>query len=276
MRYILHGAIAAFAIGVIIAGGVFWYRYANRAMPSDAPALVTGPSITDIAAPQETKDAPQDASPGAFPLSEGDATEEDEAFPPRVLYQVPFTSQAPFGEWDDLTFQDGCEEASMIMAMAWVRGTTLSPEGSKRSIEDITRFVTEKFGAFTADTSAEETAQVMRDYYQYAGVDVVHNASIKAIQQLLAKGFLVIAPMNGQKLHNPHFTQPGPLHHMLVIIGYDRTTQEFITNDPGTKEGKSYRYDEEILYQALRDYPTGNDAPLTADDQKTIIVVRKE
>jgi len=80
--------------------------------------------------------------------------------------------------------------------------------------------------------------------------------------------------MNGQKLKNPFFTPPGPLEHMIVIIGYDYQTNEFITNDSGTKHGQNYRYKENILFEALRDYPTGNHKPII-DIQKNIIIVQK-
>ncbi|MCK4891623.1 MAG: hypothetical protein KAS78_03060, partial [Candidatus Pacebacteria bacterium] len=66
-----------------------------------------------------------------------------------------------------------------------------------------------------------------------------------------------IVPTNGQKLGNPYYTPPGPVTHNLVIIGYDITEKEFITNDPGTRHGEKYRYSEDILENALFDYPTG-------------------
>ena len=42
------------------------------------------------------------------------ATVEPKRF---VLLNVPFTSQAPFGEWSDPRHQDGCEEAAALMAV---------------------------------------------------------------------------------------------------------------------------------------------------------------
>ena len=43
-----------------------------------------------------------------------------------VLLNVPFTSQAPFANWDDIVFQNACEEASIIMAMRWVNNQSLT------------------------------------------------------------------------------------------------------------------------------------------------------
>lgn len=191
-----------------------------------------------------------------------------------VLRKVPFLSQAPFGEWENEVFQNACEEASMIMAMAWVHGSGVTLESGKRDIEHITRFETEMFGKSLFDTSAEDTARVMREYYHYENVEVIHDTSLDRLKNIIGGGTLIIAPVNGQALHNPHFTQPGPLEHMLVIIGYDAKKQEFITNDPGTKHGEGYRYDEKVLYEAIRDYPTGNHEPIIGME-KTIIVVKK-
>ena len=39
-----------------------------------------------------------------------------EALPASLLLEVPFTSQAPFGNWDE-PYQEACEEAVMLMLM---------------------------------------------------------------------------------------------------------------------------------------------------------------
>jgi hypothetical protein len=48
---------------------------------------------------------------------------------------------------------------------------------------------------------------------------------------------------------------------MLLIIGYDPETQEFITNDPGTHRGAGYRYAEDTLFDAIWEYPSGKNHP---------------
>ena len=73
----------------------------------------------------------------------------------------------------------------------------------------------------------------------------------------LEAGHLVIIPTNGQALKNPNFTLPGPERHMLVVKGYDYETEEFITNDPGTRNGADYRYKKDLLFEAIRNYKTG-------------------
>ena len=92
------------------------------------------------------------------------------------------------------------------------------------------------------------------------------------IKKALSENRLVIVPTDGQKLKNPNFTQPGPPRHMLVIVGYDDTTREFITNDPGTRKGEGYRYSQDVLYEAILDYPTGKHLPVTSSDKVMLTV----
>jgi len=53
-------------------------------------------------------------------------------------------------------------------------------------------------------------------------------------------------------LNNPNFKQPGPIYHMLVIKGYN--SWEFITNDPGTRKGNSFKYPYSTLINAVHDW----------------------
>jgi hypothetical protein len=47
----------------------------------------------------------------------------------------------------------------------------------------------------------------------------------------------------------------GTSYHMMVIIGYDDNSQEFIVNDTGDKkDGKNHRYDYELFMNSLHDF----------------------
>jgi hypothetical protein len=59
---------------------------------------------------------------------------------------------------------------------------------------------------------------------------------------------------------------------MVVIRGYDVDTKEFITNDVGTRQGENYRYPESVLFNAIRDYPTGDHLPITGFTKSAILV----
>jgi hypothetical protein len=207
---------------------------------------------------------------------------------------VPFTPQAPLGQWNDPVFQDGCEEASILMAWYLVDpdsfygaqghleqvsksdrdrrvGGTIDPQVATREIQNITDFELEHDGEFR-DRSAADTAQLFKDYTKYENVFVQKDIIVEDIKAILQSGRIAIVPMNGQALRNPHYTPPGPERHMLVVHEYDANTNEFITNDPGTKFGKNYRYGAEVFYNAIRDYPTGYHESFT-NGEKTMVVI---
>jgi len=188
-----------------------------------------------------------------------------------ALLDVPFVVQAPFGSWDNPMFQDGCEEASALMAMLWIENGSLDEKEAQDRIIQISNFEQEKYDEYR-DRSAKDVVQLIKDYFGYHNVEVKFGINSKDIKEELKKGNLIITPMNGQALGNPFFTPPGPERHMLVIKGYDNQTNEFITNDPGTKRGEDYRYSEKILENAIRDYETGYHIPIT-ELRKAMIIV---
>lgn len=188
-----------------------------------------------------------------------------------ILFNVPFASQAPLGNWDDPVFQNGCEEASVFMAMLWVEGKQTTAKDVEKAILALSNFEQKKYGNFL-DTSAADTARLIQDYFGYQNVSVKSNINIDDIKTELWDGNLVIVPVNGRKLKNPFYTPPGPERHMLVIIGYDSQNKTFITNDPGTRRGKTFQYPEHVLGEALRDYETGYHEPIK-EIKKVMIVV---
>lgn len=176
---------------------------------------------------------------------------------------MPFTPQAPFANWQDLRQEDGCEEASALMVMRWVESRALTPQEAEQEIIAISEYEREYYGDFR-ETSIKDTAErILVGYFDYHNFEVKHDISFKDIKAELFKNRAVIVAVNGQKLANSFYTPPGPRDHMLVIRGYDNTTQEFIVNDPGTRRGEGFRYREDILNAALQNYPTGNHGPIT-------------
>ena len=188
---------------------------------------------------------------------------------------VPFTSQSPFAQWSDPRQQDACEEASALMAMKWVKEESIaSKESALREILAISAYQTSNFGNFHDTSAADTVERIFKGYYNYSNVKSINNITVQDIITALQDGEMVITPMNGRALNNPHFTPPGPERHMIVIIGYDLDTNEFITNDPGIAQGKDYRYPVDVFYKAIRDYPTGDHLPIVGE-KKNMIVIKK-
>ena len=191
--------------------------------------------------------------------------------PSTILLSVPFTSQAPLGNWKEDVFQYGCEEAGLLMAMRWVEGKPLSPKEAEKEIAAMAAFELEHYGNFY-DTSATDTAQLMKDYFGYNRVCVKSNVGAADIIAELQDGNLVLVPIDGAIVDNPYYASPLSIH-MIVVVGYDPQTKEFIVHDPGTRRGKHFRHPKDILERGLRDYPTGHHEPIT-QVHKVMIVVR--
>jgi len=192
----------------------------------------------------------------------------------KIEQTVPFVIQAPFGNWEDPNFQNACEEASMIMAMGWVDGEkTISPQEAQKRILEIIDFENKTFG-YSTDTNASDVERIFREHFKHENVHAMKNITLEDVKTEIQKGSVVIVPAFGRALENPNFTQPGPVAHMLVIIGYDPLTRQFITNDPGTRKGAGYKYDESLLFEAIWEYPSGaSDPPLpTAGNVKKALI----
>lgn len=195
------------------------------------------------------------------------------ASPTLAAATVPFTSQAPLAQWSDDRQQDGCEEASAIMAMAWVNGKTkLDKTATRDLIVKISNFEKKKYGEYRDVYVDDVVSNIFKAWFKYDKVKVIKKVTLEQIKKELAKGNLVLAPTNGQLLKNPNFKSPGPERHMVVIKSYDAKKKQFITNDPGTRNGENYRYSESVLFKAIRAYPTGYHKKIVGIEKSVIIV----
>jgi len=192
------------------------------------------------------------------------------ALPTKIYLPVPFLCQAPYGDWSQ-PWQDACEEAAIIMARCYVKGDPLDRESGNREILKMVDFQVEKYGGHY-DLTAEQSAQLIRDYYKFNDVEVRYDIGIEDLKNELALGNLVVAPMAGRLLKNPYYTPPGPVYHYMLFKGYDDQTGEFITNDAGTRRGRNYHYKYQVVYQAIHDW-TGRKSTI-AQGRKAMIVVK--
>ncbi len=243
----------------LVAGGIWWWfgHDENALFERVNPPLVGAPLVEESRTPSTAVPVPTPESPKRVVTS--------------VERSIPFTSQAPTGDWSQSAFQDGCEEASALMVWMAREGRVLAPLEVKAKLLDMAAFQTRLIG-HGVDTDAADTAEyLLEQYFGITDARVEHDPTLEDIQLALQDG-LVIIPTNGRALENPNFTPPGPLQHMLVITGYDRQAREFITNDPGTRKGEKYRYPEQVLYDAIREYPTGKHLPITTERKAMIVV----
>lgn len=176
------------------------------------------------------------------------------AIPDTFNLKVPFTTQAPDANWDEV-HEETCEEASAITVHYYYEGKTFTTAIAEKELQDFVAYENRTLG-FYKDTTAEQTADLMKSYWGYDRVDVIENPTALQIKEHIAAGRPVIVPSAGRQLGNPNFKAPGPLYHMLVIRGYTKT--EFITNDVGTRKGENYRYSIETIMNALHDWNGGD------------------
>ena len=213
---------------------------------------------SEIAADDSSEDSEQEVL--------GAATEK-KPLPAEINLKVPFTPQAPHANWE-LPYGEACEEASALMVHYFFEKKTFTKESADKEIKKLVDFQNKKYG-FYKDSTADETARFIKDYWKYKKVRVLP-ATIDAIKQELAAGRPVIIPAAGRLLGNPNFRRPGPLYHMLVVKGYTKDGK-FITNDPGTRRGANYIYDQKVLMNAIHDWNGGD----VNNGKKVIIVVDK-
>lgn len=190
--------------------------------------------------------------------------------PKKVELKVPFLCQAPEANWGQ-PWQDACEEAAIVIAMHYVNNSALDRESGRREILALVRYEIKKYGGHY-DLTAEQSARLMTDYYKFNHYSLSYKFTVADMKAELAKGNLIVAPMAGRLLGNKYYQRPGPAYHYLVFKGYDDSTGEFITNDPGTKRGRGYRYKYAVAYNAIHDWAGRKDNIATG--RKVMIVVR--
>ncbi len=273
--------VIAVVLGLAASGAAFAFRGALRDKyqiwkRGPVPKAVTReefkraqasvPPPAYVAPKPAKKPEPKSARPG-----DGAAPDTSVAEPPKpervrepipddvprsINLRVVFVPQAPFKVWDEV-HEDTCEEAALVMAKSYLDGeTSLTPEEMDARLLAAVDWETKEYGDYKS-TDAERTADVLRRHFGVDGVHVLPLMSANDIRRQVAAGRLVILPTAGKLLMNPNFKNGGPLYHMLVVKGYDADGR-FVTNDPGTRLGEDYVYDELVLMDAAHDWNGGD------------------
>lgn len=243
--------IISILVAVLIVGGVVFVLYQNK------PDIIT----EAIPSPQPYQ------SPAVSPLPSSPKPPTTTPAPFEVNLAVPFTSQAPTKNWG-LPYAEFCEEASVLMTASYINGWSIpSIEFAEQKMLEIKAFEEQRFGYYK-DTTAEETAVILREFYKIEKVKVVYEPTAQDIKSALSDNKVVIAPAAGRILGNPYFQSPGPIYHMIVIKGYTKEGN-FITNDPGTRRGANFIYTPDILMNAIHDWNKGD----VDNGRKVVLVV---
>lgn len=185
--------------------------------------------------------------------------------PSEIHLPVPFTSQAPEGNWEE-PWQDACEEAAILMLDAYYKQYNLSPLFAKDELLKMVDWETERNWGYSIPMS--EVQQVAEWYMGNSfSFRIIEHPSIEELKQELADRNPVLVVAYGKALENPYFSGDGPAYHALIIRGY--TEVGFITNDPGTKHGEAFVYPYHTLMDSMHDW---NDGDVEAGKPVVLIV----
>ena len=220
---------------VVLVGGYFVNKKhypSSSILPSPAisPSVIFSPSLVSI---KETPTPTTQSLPNSY-----------------LIKNFPFQPQAPFANWDQL-HDEACEEAAVIL-VSWWNGNknSISAQTMDDQILKMVDWEIQNWGSHK-DLTVKETAQMAQGFYNLS-LTPKYDVTITDIKKEVAQNHPVIVPTAGRLLGNPYFRQPGPIYHMLVVIGY--SGNNIIVQDIGTKRGEHYQYNQTILMNAIHDW----------------------
>ncbi len=160
---------------------------------------------------------------------------------------IPFVSQAPYGVWID-PWASFAEEASAYMAYLWVNGLE-KPAGevAGQALLSLRDWELANLGAYQ-DSDLDQTLRILTEFYQLQA-QISYDVTRETMQAHLDQGSILLVPV--QNLENPHYGEPGPVFHMLLIYGYEG--ENFLSNDPGTSRGEGYSYENQKILESVQD-----------------------
>lgn len=186
--------------------------------------------------------------------------------PPNANIEVPFTSQAPAGNWSE-PWQNACEETSIYMVSSFYGNDPIKRDQVIVQIREIFR-VKKAEMQVSKDESLDTITQLITALDLPWTARIVYDPTEDDLKNELKDGRPVIVPVYAPALGNLYYqkgTQPD--YHVLVLTGYDDKDGVFIVNDPGTKQGEGLRFPYKTFMAAIhdlnqKDYQAGKKAVL--------------
>jgi hypothetical protein len=217
------------------------------------------PAATAVQAQPLSAPAPSDSPPVQTPVP----------LPDHVLLQVPFTTQAPLGNWAQ--HQESCEAATLTMLVAYWRhdlSVVIDPQTADASIHQIDAWKTQ------LDLNDAMLGDLAQQHFGF-GYRVVPNDP-KVIAEQIAAGRPLIAEVRTHGLGNghypgyySHYEQSGwSVPHFVLIIGYDSTGVWL--NDAGISWGRGYHISYAQLAHAIDDLDQHH--PALAQGQVLLVI----
>src|SRR5688572_17586663 len=187
--------------------------------------------------------------------------------PKAAEIDVPFTSQAPQGDWSQ-PWQDACEETSIYMVASFYADDPIKREEAVRRIREILKVKNETIKV-SYDESLETIAALIDELGMPWTTELKLDPTPEDLKAEIAAGRPVIVPVYAPELRIPYYQAE---YHVLVLTGYDDGLGQFIVNDPGTASGEGLRFDQDVFMAAIHDLnPRDKDA-----GRKAVLFTRQD
>lgn len=229
------------------AAGLAAYRNHRHAVALEHPAAPAAQVVVQAPPSAEPSAAPS-AAPSPAP------TPAPTPLPDSVFIKVPYTPQAPTGNWD-AAHEEYCEAAASLMVGRYYQnakyaGDRIPASDAEQAMGQIVAYERQSWPG-TLDLSLDRVAQVTQHFYDLDGT--IGPASLTAVKRALAAGQPVLIPLmthggpGGTRI-SPHYGSVS-VYHVLVITGYD--SQKVYTNDAGFIQGQNWAYSWDVLQSAM-------------------------
>lgn len=196
-----------------------------------------------------------------------------------VVIDVPYTSQAPEGNWSE-PWQNACEETSIAMVNAFYLREPINSISAPGIILSVFNKKHEKLRE-SKDESFDDLATFIHTEYDWRVTERKYVES-EDIEHEIDKHHPVFIAFDAREIPAAPFPEPKPDYHVAVIVGYDDVAKEFIFHDPGLSEGKEIRYTYEDVIKANQEYVIadtgevrGGDVLFTAPPNFFITLLRR-
>ena len=192
------------------------------------------------------------------------------ALPSEKTIDVPFTSQAPSGDWSE-PWQNACEETSIYMVSSFYAGDKIKQAEATKRIREIFA-VKAKDLTVSKDESLKTIAELIDTLNLPLKTHIVYDPTIDILKTELALGNPIIVPVYAPKLSSIYTASEGADYHVIVLVGYDDVDGVFVINDPGTSSGQGMRIPYDTFMTAIHDlnatdYLAGKKAVLFTEKQ---------
>lgn len=193
------------------------------------------------------------------------------ALPSEKVIDVPFTAQAPAGDWSE-PWQNACEETSIYMVSSFYEGDEIKKTEAIQRIHAI--FVMkQKELQISKDESLQTIAELITTLELPLKTRIVYDPTIDDLKAELVLGNPIIVPVYAPELSPNYTAAEGADYHVIVLTGYDDADSVFVINDPGMTDGEGVRIPYDVLMNAIhdlniKDYQAGKKAVLFTQQQR--------